>query len=151
MFTQLIRVGRDAELRYTPNGKAVCGVACAYDIGYGDKKRTQWIEGVLWEKKAESLAPYLVKGQQAMVTFDDVELDIYESNGKSGANLKARIVDLKLCGGANAKPEQSIGQQNQGQQNNQGQQAQQQSKPAGMEDFEDVPFDHFLRCSEYVV
>jgi single-strand DNA-binding protein len=140
MFTQLIRVGRDAELRYIPSGKAVCGVACAYDIGYGDKKRTQWIEGVLWEKRAESLAPYLVKGQQAMVTFDDVELETYESNGKSGAKIKARIVDLKLCG---PKPEETVHKQQPQQQapHRQQQQAPQDQGGQGFEDFDDdIPF-----------
>jgi len=95
MFIKLIRVGRDAEIKYLPSGKAVCNVACAYDVGWGENKRTGWIDGVLWEKRAESLAPYLVKGQQAHVTFDDVELEKWDG----GSKIKGRIVDIQLCGG----------------------------------------------------
>ena len=96
MFTQLITLGRDAELRHTANGKAVCSVVGAYDIGWGDNKRTQWIEGALWEKRAESLAQYLLKGKQLHVTFDDVEVEMYEGKKGTGAKLKGRIVDVKL-------------------------------------------------------
>ena len=46
MFIKLVRIGRDAELRYTPAGKTVCNVACAYDVGWGENKRTGWIDGV---------------------------------------------------------------------------------------------------------
>ena len=127
MFTKLVRIGRTAELRYTPNGKAVIGLACAYDVGYGDKKRTQWIECALWEKRAESLAEYLVKGQQAVVTLTDVEIEEWRTAEKSGAKLKARIVDIELCG---SKPEAAPKPQPKPQ------------APAAFDDFDDdIPFN----------
>jgi single-strand DNA-binding protein len=100
MFTQLVRIGRDAELRTTQNGESVCSLACAYDIGFGDRKETVWISGALWGKRAESLVHYLKKGIQAMIVFDDVKPEIYNEK----ASLKGRIVEIKLCG---KKPEQS--------------------------------------------
>ena len=135
MFTQLIRIGRDAELRRTPQGKAVCSIAGAYDVGYGDNKKTQWIDCALWEKRAESLAQYLVKGQQCMVTLDDVHIDIYEGQNGPKATLKARVVDLKLCG---SKPS---GAQNgfQGPQNQGGQQGHQSSQQV-VDDLDGPPF-----------
>ena len=147
MFTQLIRIGRDVELRYTQSGKAVCSIAGAYDVGYGDNKKTQWIDCALWEKRAESLVQYLVKGQQCMVTLDDVHIDIYEGQNGPKATLNARVVDLKLCG----SPSQNSGQQNNNQQKqthqnnynqgseNNGQQNQQNSQ--ANDDFDDdIPF-----------
>jgi len=127
MFTQLIRIGRDVELRYTQSGKAVCSIAGAYDVGYGDNKKTQWIDCALWEKRAEALAQYLVKGQQCMVTLDDVHIDIYEGQNGPKSTLKARVVDLKLCG-SSPKNEggQNQGNQNQGYQSNQQQGSQNQ-------------------------
>ena len=158
MFTQLIRIGRDVELRYTQSGKAVCSIAGAYDVGYGDNKKTQWIDCALWEKRAESLAQYLVKGQECMVTLDDVYIDIYEGQNGPKSTLKARVVDIKLCGGA-PKNSQSQGggqQQNQGRQNQgyksnqqqggQNQGGQQQAHQGGQsdqsfDDFDsDIPF-----------
>lgn len=135
MFIKLIRIGRDAELRYTKSGKAVCSVVGAFDIGWGDNKRTTWIEGALWEKRAESLAPYLIKGQQAVVTFDDLEVETYEGNKGFGAKLKGRIVDVQLCG---AKAE---GQQQRPQQQQAPQQAPQGQAPAPITEFDDdIPF-----------
>lgn len=109
MFTQLIRIGRDSEIRYTKNGKAVCSIAGAYDVGHGDNKKTQWIDCALWDKRAESLAPYLVKGQQCMVTLDDVYIHSYEGHSGPKSTLKARVVDIKFCGSnptQAAKPQQ---------------------------------------------
>lgn len=100
MFIKLVRLGRDAELRYTAQGKAVCTLACAFDVGYGEKKRTQWIEGALWEKRAEALHPHLLKGKQIHVVFDDLNVEIFEGKNGFGAKLKGRIVDVQLAGGA---------------------------------------------------
>ena len=146
MFTQLIRIGRDAELRRTPQGKAVCSIAGAYDVGYGDNKKTQWIDCALWEKRAESLAQYLVKGQECMVTLDDVYIDIYEGQNGPRSTLKARVVDIKLCGGRPQNNQNQGGGQNQGgyQQQakvsqNSGQQQSNQND-GGFDDGSDIPF-----------
>ena len=140
MFTQLIRIGRDSTLRYTQQGKAVCSIAGAYDVGYGDNKKTQWIDCALWEKRAESLAQYLVKGQECMVTLDDVHIDIYEGQNGPRSTLKARVVDIKLCGG---KPQnrqsQSAGQQQTNVNQNSGQQQSNQND-GGFDDGSDIPF-----------
>jgi single-strand DNA-binding protein len=98
MFTKLVRIGRDTELRTTTGGKQVASVTAVYDIGFGDNKKGQWIEGALWENRAVALAPYLQKGQQAVITYDDVEVEVYEHNGEHKGKLKARIVDVALCG-----------------------------------------------------
>ena len=98
MFTQLIRIGRDAELRYTQDGKAVCSAVGAYDIGWGDNKKTQWIDCVIWGDRAEKLAPYIIKGKQFMVTVDDVQIETFESKGVTKAKLKGRVIDIKFCG-----------------------------------------------------
>ena len=140
MFTQLIRIGRDSTLRYTQQGKAVCSITGAYDVGYGDNKKTQWIDCALWEKRAESLAQYLVKGQQCMVTLDDVHIDIYEGQNGPKSTLKARVVDLKLCG---PSPQNSGQQQSNQQQNNQNQGYQNNQQQGGQkmdDDLDSIPF-----------
>jgi single-strand DNA-binding protein len=104
MFSELCRVGRDTELRYTPNGKAVCNIALAYDIGFGDNKRTQWIDGALWEKRAEAMAQYLKKGTQVYVVMTDLEAEAYLKNGEAVGKLKGRVVEIKFAG---PKPEPS--------------------------------------------
>jgi len=98
MFSELCRIGKDAELRHTPSGKAVCNLALAYDIGYGDNKKTQWIDAALWEKRAEAMAHHLTKGTQVYVVISDLEAEAYSSNGEARAKLKGRIVDIKFAG-----------------------------------------------------
>ena len=134
MLSVLVRIGRDTTLRYTANNVAVASIACAYDVGYKDKKRTQWVDASLWGKQAEGLTQYLTKGQQILIHADDVEVEQYEHNGKTGAKLKCRVIDLSFAG---PKPEASPQQQTQPQVQ------QQQPQPAG--DFdnsfdEDIPF-----------
>jgi len=119
MLAKLVRLGRDAEVRYTPSGDPVASLAMVYDIGFGDKKRSQWIIGTLWGKRAESLGPYLTKGTQVVLYADDVEVEQFmKKDGTQGAKLKCRVSDLSLISG-----QQSNGGHQQAPQQRQQQQA----------------------------
>ena len=62
------RLTKDPELRYTPNGKAVCSFTLAVDRPYsGDKKEADFINIVVWNKVGENCAQYLSKGRKAAV------------------------------------------------------------------------------------
>ncbi len=64
------RLTRDPELRFTPNGKAVCQFSLAVDrpfIGADGEKQADFINIVVWGKPAESCARYLAKGKLAAV------------------------------------------------------------------------------------
>jgi single-strand DNA-binding protein len=65
-------VGKDPEMRYTANGKAVTtfSVACnrTYTSPEGDRKEeTDWFDVVAWDKLAELCSQYLQKGRQAYI------------------------------------------------------------------------------------
>lgn len=80
VFSFTGRVGRDAEVRYTPSQQAVLNVAVAHDVGYGDKKQTIWVDCAVWGKKAEStLVNYLKKGQQVFVS-GELSQSTYKAN-----------------------------------------------------------------------
>lgn len=117
-MTDYGRIGRDAELRYTPgnNSTAVINLAVAVDYGRKDantgKRPTQWVEVVIWGQQAESLAEYLVKGQGVHFTIGDVHIEEFQSQGVARSKLIGRCLEIKLVGGA---PQQQ-GQQPQGQQ-----------------------------------
>ncbi len=135
MFTQLIRIGRDAELRHTPAGKAVINLAGAYDVGWGENKKTQWIECAIWDKRAEALSQYLIKGGQCVVTLDDIEIETYQGKEGPVSKLKGRVIDLKLCG---PKPSEQHPQEQRARE----QPAQQAPPQAAVEDFDDdIPFN----------
>ena len=97
MMTKLVRIGREVVLRQTPNGKAVCNLAVVYDVGWGENKKSQWLECALFDKRAETLAPMLEKGQQVVLTLDDLFVDTYTNKeGVTSPKLTARVVDVQL-------------------------------------------------------
>lgn len=66
------RLGKDPELRYTPNGAAVCNFSLATDESYNDRdgnkqERTEWHNIVVYAKLAEIAHQYLKKGSQVYV------------------------------------------------------------------------------------
>jgi single-strand DNA-binding protein len=107
----LARIGRDVELRHTPNGEAVANLSLAFTYGKrgADGKRpTQWVEAALWGKRAESLAPYLLKGQQVVAYLEDVSVQTFrKQDGTDGVKLAARVGDLELIAGQGEAQQQA--------------------------------------------
>lgn len=65
-------LGRDVELRYTPQGMAVTTLSIATNRTYKGKdeqvvKETEWHRAVVWGAQAEACAKYLAKGRQVYV------------------------------------------------------------------------------------
>ena len=100
IMTMLGNLGRDTTLAYTPNGKAVCNLALAYTVGFGQNEKTQWVDCVLWGDRAVKLQPHLVKGTKLVVYANDLELETYQKNdGGQGSKLKCRVIDIEFAGG----------------------------------------------------
>lgn len=69
-MNKVILVGRltkDPEVRYTQTGKAVATFGLAINDGWGEKRRTSFINIVAWEKLAEICGNNLTKGRQILV------------------------------------------------------------------------------------
>lgn len=94
MFIELIRLGKDAELKQAGQTE-ILSLYAAYDVGFGDKKKTQWIGLTMFGKRAAQVAGMMTKGTLIMATMDDVQVEEY--NGKS--YLKAKLVEFKFAGG----------------------------------------------------
>lgn len=96
----MARLGRDAEIRYTADGTAVATIAMAYNYGKAGqdgKRPTQWIDGALWGKRAEALAPYLLKGSNHCFTLDEIHVETYQKqDGTTATKLAARVLDVEL-------------------------------------------------------
>ena len=99
------RLGRDTEVRYTPQNLAVANIAVATDVGYGDKKQTQWWELSIFGKQAESLEAYLKKGSVFQITAKDVLYKTFEKkDGTTGGKLTAIVVDVAFVPKQNDAP-----------------------------------------------
>ena len=74
MYNKIILIGnltKDPELRYTPQGTAVCSFSLAVNsrIKSKDESReeTLFMDIVVWGKQGEVVSQYLSKGRQALV------------------------------------------------------------------------------------
>ena len=102
IFNCTARLGKDAEVRVTQSGTAVCSFTGAVDSGYGDKKKTTWVNFVLFGKRAEGNLPqYLVKGAQIAVS-GELSMDEWEKDGQKNKMLKCAVQSLDLIGAKEA-------------------------------------------------
>jgi len=93
------RLGRNAEVRKTSNGKAVANLALAFDYGQKDsegKKPTQWVDAALWGDQAERLAPYLLKGTVLFLTLRDVHTEKFEGSNGPGFKLVGTVAEIEF-------------------------------------------------------
>lgn len=61
------RLAADPEVRYTGTGKAVVEFTLAVDRGFGENKKTSFINCIAWEKRAETIGNTLTKGRKVLV------------------------------------------------------------------------------------
>ena len=119
MFTKLVTLGKDAELK-SANGKPFLSVSAAYAVGYGQNKTTQWLSLTMWGAQAEKSAQYLTKGKQIVVNVSDLHVE--EHNGKSYLKGTIQGFDFVRGGGGGGQDkhneDKSNGYQPQRQQNN---------------------------------
>lgn len=77
-------LGKDPETRYTTgsNPTAVCRFTIAVDKGYGENKKTVWVNIVTFGKLAENCQKFLQKGRKV---YASGELDIREYDKQDGS------------------------------------------------------------------
>ena len=92
--TILGKLGKDVELKDI-NGTALAKFSVAQNVGFGDKKTTNWFEVSIWGAQAKSnFVDYLKKGQMVQVVG---ELSTREYNGKT--YMEVRSYNCNLAGG----------------------------------------------------
>ncbi|MDR1248318.1 MAG: single-stranded DNA-binding protein [Treponema sp.] len=96
------RLTRDAELKYTAGGQAVCKFSLA--INRRRKSGDQWVDEanffdvVLWGRQGESLNQYLTKGK--MVGVDgELRQDRWEQEGQNRSRVEIVAANIQLLGG----------------------------------------------------
>jgi single-strand DNA-binding protein len=103
---------RDPELRYTPNGTAICDIGLAINRTYtsddGQKREdTTFVDVTLWARTAEIASQYLKKG--APVFIDGrLQLDTWDDKQTGQKRTKLKVVGegIQLLGG---KPQIDVG------------------------------------------
>ncbi len=96
------RLTRDAELKYTAGGQAVCKFALAVNRRrkQGDAyiEEANFFDVVLWGRSGEAINQYLVKGKQVAVE-GELRQDRWEQDGQNRSKVEIMAINVQLLGG----------------------------------------------------
>lgn len=100
------RLGRDPEVRYMPNGEAVCNFSVATSETWNDRngqrvERTEWHNITMYRRLAEIAGQYLRKGSQIYL---EGRIQSRKYQGKDGIERTAYDIianEMKMLGGRN--------------------------------------------------
>ncbi|HEV2862003.1 MAG TPA: single-stranded DNA-binding protein [Pyrinomonadaceae bacterium] len=103
-FNKIIVVGnlgRDPELRYTPQGTAVCSFTMASnerrrEKGGEPQDVTTWFRVTVWGKQAETVSKYLTKGRSVYVEGRLHVEEWTDRDGKSRHTLEVNASDVQF-------------------------------------------------------
>jgi len=130
-------LGKDPEVRFMPNGDAVCNFSIATTESYKDKngdkqEKTEWLNITMYRKLAEIAGKYLKKGSQVYLEGKITTRKWQDKEGNDRYTTEIVCDEMKMLGG---KPE---GQQ---QQQAPRQAAPARRAPSPVDDFEsEIPF-----------
>jgi len=108
MYQKLIligRLGRDPEMRYTPDGTPVTSFSVATDRRWTDasgqqQSRTVWFRVTAWRRLAETCNQYLTKGRLVMVEGELQEPKAFQGrDGTLRASLDVTANVVRFLGG----------------------------------------------------
>ncbi|HEZ2019364.1 TPA: single-stranded DNA-binding protein [Neisseria meningitidis] len=100
------RLGRNPEVRYMPNGEAVCNFSVATSETWNDRngqrvERTEWHNITMYRKLAEIAGQYLKKGG---LVYLEGRIQSRKYQGKDGIERTAYDIvanEMKMLGGRN--------------------------------------------------
>ena len=98
-------LGRDPELKYTPNGSAVANFTLATNETWKDKEgqkqeHTEWHRIVVWGKLAEICGEYLHKGRQVYIEGSIRSRTYKDRDGNERTATEIRADNLVMIGRA---------------------------------------------------
>jgi single-strand DNA-binding protein len=110
-FNKIILVGnlgRDPELRYTPQGTPVCSFSMATNERRKDKAGdfndvTTWFRVTLWGRQAETAQQYLTKGRPVYIEGRLRVEEYTDKEGKQRFSLEVNATDMQFIGGQNVE------------------------------------------------
>lgn len=105
------RMGKDPEVRYMPNGEAVCNFSVATSESWKDQngqsqERTEWHNITMYRKLAEIAGQYLKKGSQVYLEGKIQSRKYTDKNGAERTVYDIIANEMKMLGGNTQAPAQ---------------------------------------------
>src|SRR5262245_12053359 len=91
-------LGRDPELRHTPNGNTICNLSIATTEKRGDKESTTWFRVAVWGKQGEMCNQYLAKGRQVYIEGRLRAEEYTDRDGNKRTSLEVNATDVQFLG-----------------------------------------------------
>ena len=104
------RLTRDPELRHTGKGTPVTTFSIAIDNGYGDNKRTDFVNCVAWNKTAEFVAKYFIKGRMIIIADGRISTRSWETQDGKRAYATEVVANEVNFGESKTSPQLNIPQ-----------------------------------------
>jgi single-strand DNA-binding protein len=109
-------LGRDPEIRYTPQGNAVCNFSIATTEkrgGAGGEAQdiTTWFRVNLWDKKAELANQYLAKGKRVYIEGRLRLTEYTDREGVKRQSLDVTATDIHFLDSRGDEPTTSVSPQ----------------------------------------
>lgn len=92
-------VGRGAEVKTTPTGVTVTSWPMACSQGFGDKKRTVWVDCTWWGDRGAKAAQYITKGSKVIVSGSVEARGWTKKDGTAAVGLSLRVSEVAFTGG----------------------------------------------------
>lgn len=145
-------LGKDPEVRYMPDGKAVANITIATSERWKDKttgekqERTEWHNVVFYSPLAEIVGQYLRKGSSVFVEGRLQTRKWQDKNGQDRYTTEIIANEMKMLGGRGEQgggaspPSQQPRPQSRQDARNQASMAAQAPVAAGFDDEDSIPF-----------
>jgi single-strand DNA-binding protein len=116
-FNKIILVGnlgRDPELRYTPQGTPVCSFSLATNERRKDRTTgentdiTTWFRVTLWGRQAETASQYLTRGRPVYIEGRLRVEEWTDRDGKPRHTLEVHATDMQFIGSGARSEEAAV-------------------------------------------
>ena len=98
VFTGIGRLGRDAEVKYTADGKPITTFAVAIDDGFGERKTTTWLDCAFFGERGPKVAEFIRKGDRIGIT-GSIRLETFKTrDGEDRSKVALRVAEVTLLG-----------------------------------------------------
>lgn len=141
MYNKTIILGnltKDIELRYLPSGSAIAKSSIVYTTGFGDNKKSHFIDVTFFGKLAETANQFLKKGSKVLL---EGEIHFEQWTAQDGSNRSKHSLKVDEMKMLDSKPTQQEDYRGNGYQQQENKFLTNEVPDLNVDDFEDsIPF-----------